>query len=81
MRGPGAKNQQRDRVRQPLFQFRFDGDSGRFVRELKESLYIDNAIKDPNFVDGMFVTPNFLDLNESGPADTSPTGKNSKEAT
>ena len=60
-----AINTNKEKIKQPLFQFRFDSECGRFVRELKEFIYIDNAIKDPNFVDGSFVTPNYLDFDQS----------------
>lgn len=46
----------RERVGQPLFQFRLDLNTGRFVRELKDSAGVENALKDPNFVNGQFKT-------------------------
>ena len=55
-------NANKEKIKQPLFQFRYDYESGRFVRELKENVYVDNAIKDPNFINGSFVTPNYVDL-------------------
>ena len=39
----------KERVMQPLFQFRFDSVTGRFVREMRESLIMDTAIKDFKF--------------------------------
>lgn len=50
------KDKEKERIRQPLFQFRYDGQSGRFIRELKESLYVDNAIKNPHFINGRMMT-------------------------
>ena len=34
---------------QPLFQFRFDDKTGKFIRELKDNLILDNANKNPLF--------------------------------
>lgn len=57
-RHPGQrKEKERERIKQPLFQFRYDGKSGKFIREIKDSASIDNATKDPNFVNGYFTTP------------------------
>ena len=50
------KDKEKERIKQPLFQFRFDGYTGKFVRELKESPYIDNATKNPNFVNGRWTS-------------------------
>lgn len=40
--------------RQPLFQFRYDIDSGKFIREIREADF-DNARRDPNFVNGRWM--------------------------
>lgn len=48
----GKREKQKERIRQPLFQFRYDPTTGTFIRELKEAIYIDNAAKNPNFVNG-----------------------------
>jgi hypothetical protein len=48
------KDKERERIKQPLFQFRYEGKTGKFVREIKEHAGIDNAIKDPNFLNGFF---------------------------
>lgn len=63
----------RDKMKQPLFQFRFDNDTGRFVRELRENIFVDNATKDPNFVNGYY-TGNYLDFGNDG-GSTSPASK------
>ncbi len=55
------RDKEREKVRQPLFQFRYDGKSGKYIRELKESMSVDNATKDPNFYTG-FQTPMDNDL-------------------
>jgi len=31
------KEKERERIKQPLFQFRYDGYNGKFIRELKEN--------------------------------------------
>lgn len=49
------KDKEKERVRQPLFQFRYDAFSGKFIRELKESLFTDTATKNPNFINGKWV--------------------------
>ena len=41
----------------PLYQFRYEGKTGKYIRELKESIAVDNATKDPNFVNGMYQPP------------------------
>ena len=48
------KEKEKERIKQPLFQFRYDQKTGRFIREIKENPFIDNACKDPNFVNGQF---------------------------
>ena len=55
--GAMRKEKERERIRQPLFQFRYDGKSGKFIREMKENSSVDNATKDPNFINGYFTTP------------------------
>jgi hypothetical protein len=58
-RNPGGqrKEKERERIKQPLFQFRYDGKNGKFIREIKDSSSnFDNALKDPNFVNGYFTT-------------------------
>lgn len=42
-------------VKQPLFQFRYDERSGKFIRELRDNIFIDNAAKDPRYQDGFWV--------------------------
>ena len=37
-----------------MFQFRFDNEYGRFVREMRESYFVDTVNKDPNFINGEF---------------------------
>ena len=54
--GGPRKEKERERIRQPLFQFRYEGKSGKFIRELKESASVDNATKDPQFINGFFTT-------------------------
>jgi len=44
-------------MKQPLFQFRYEGKTGKYIRELKDSLSVDNAVKDPNFVNGVYKSP------------------------
>ena len=39
------------KIKQPLFQFRYEAVEGKFIREIRTSL-IDNSAKDPNFVNG-----------------------------
>lgn len=46
------KDKDKERIKQPLFQFRYNPHNGKFIRELKESLLVDNASKDPNFING-----------------------------
>lgn len=51
------KERERERIKQPLFQFRYEGKTGKFIREIKENASVDNAIKDPNFINGLFKNP------------------------
>lgn len=46
------KERQKDKLKQPLFQFRYEPQNGRFIRELRDNLFTDNACKNPNFVNG-----------------------------
>lgn len=55
---PNKKEKEKERIRQPLFQFRYDPYDGKFIREIKENLSVDNATKDPNFVNGEWVNSN-----------------------
>ena len=52
------KRSKGEKVKQPLFQFRYDVEQGRYVREIKDNMFIDNANKDPNFVNGELVPVN-----------------------
>lgn len=56
-KGDDRRVREKERVKQPLFQFRYDGINGKYIRELKESLSVDNAVKDPSFINGYFTTP------------------------
>lgn len=59
------KDKERERIRQPLFQFRYEGKTGKYVREIKEHAGIDNALKDPNFLNGFFINQGqLLDFEE-----------------
>ncbi len=49
-----------ERMKQPLFQFRYETTTGKFVREIKDSIEVDNAKKDPNFVNGKWVANSFV---------------------
>ena len=49
------KDKDKERIKQPLFQFRYDPVLGKFIRELRETLYADNAIKNPSFINGKFM--------------------------
>ncbi len=40
-----------------MFQFRYDGLNGKFIREIKDNAQVDNATKDPNFLNGFITTP------------------------
>ena len=46
------KNKEKDKIKQPLFQFRFEERSGKFIREIKEKSSVDNAAKNPMFSNG-----------------------------
>ena len=48
------KERERERIKQPLFQFRYEGKTRKFIREIKDNASVDNATKDPNFVNGFF---------------------------
>ena len=41
---------EKERLRQPLFQFRFNPFNGKFIREIKENFAVDNAAKDLNYL-------------------------------
>mmetsp|Transcript_29897 Transcript_29897/g.29065 ORF Transcript_29897/g.29065 Transcript_29897/m.29065 type:complete len:405 (+) Transcript_29897:1690-2904(+) len=49
---PSLMSKDREKVKQPLFQFRYDPDQGRFIREVKDKIYMDTSTKDPNFRNG-----------------------------
>lgn len=51
----GVVKKEKEKLRQPLFQFRYDSEKGRFIREVKENLGIDNAVKDPNYNNGFWL--------------------------
>jgi hypothetical protein len=51
------REKERERIKQPLFQFRYEGKTGKFIREIKDNASVDNATKDPNFLNGFFTTP------------------------
>jgi hypothetical protein len=55
-----SQRKDKERIKQPLFQFRYDGKTGKYVREIKEHAGIDNALKDPNFLNGFFNDPNVM---------------------
>lgn len=46
------RNRDRDIIKQPLFQFRFEDRTGKFVREIKEKTSDENASKNPLFQNG-----------------------------
>ena len=48
------KDKDKERIKQPLFQFRYDANSGKYVREIKDNNFIDNASRDINFANGKF---------------------------
>jgi hypothetical protein len=50
------KDKDKERIRQPLFQFRYDSVLGKFIREIRDSPYIDTSVKNPNFVNGKFLS-------------------------
>lgn len=52
------RDKEREKIKQPLFQFRYEHKTGKYIRELKDSLSVDNATKDPNFVNGVYQAPN-----------------------
>jgi len=54
--GRHNQKQMTRKVKQPLFQFRYNEKYGKFVREIKDNEGIDNACKDPMFFSGLIKT-------------------------
>ncbi len=70
--GQQRKDREKERIRQPLFQFRYEGKTGKFIREIKENASVDNAVKDPNFLTGFFTPQEDIIIDEKFLSPTKP---------